>query len=214
MKILSPFSKKEEVAPLIKAGADELYCGIVPDEWENKYGVFDTLNRREGYGANFSKFSDLQYAIKLAHEKNVQVFVTMNGLYVQQQYPLIQKMIERLKDIKVDGLIIADIGILLMLQRTKIFKEIKMGTGGTAFNSKTAIFYKKMGVSSIILPRHLTLDEIKGISQRISGAVSLEVFILNTLCRNVDGFCTFYHGLSFDKKEFAPEINLKNKSLK
>ncbi len=49
MKILAPFSKKGEVLPLIDSGADELYCGIIPHEWENKYSMFDTLNRREGY---------------------------------------------------------------------------------------------------------------------------------------------------------------------
>ncbi|MCK4809510.1 MAG: U32 family peptidase [Candidatus Omnitrophica bacterium] len=214
MKILSPFSKKEEVMPLIEAGADELYCGIIPEEWENRYSAFDTLNRREGYAANFSKFSDLQYAIQLAHRENVRVFVTMNGLYVQQQYPLIRKIIKKLKDVKADGLIIADIGLLLMLQRMKIFKEIHIGAGGTTFNSKTAIFYKKFGASRIILPRHLTINEIEDISRRISGKVHLEVFILNTLCPNVDGFCTFYHGMSFDKKAIAPEIDLKNKKIK
>lgn len=207
MKILAPFSKKEEVEPLIDAGADELYCGIVPAEWRNKYTIFDTLNRRENYGANFSNFKDLQYATQLAHIKNIPVYVTMNGLYCKEQYPLIQKIIKRLKDINVDGLIIADIGLLLMLWKLKIFKEIHMGTGGTAFNSKTVSFYERLGVSRVILPRHLTVNEIKGVSQKNSGQVGLEVFILNTLCPNVDGFCTFYHGLSLIGKEIAPRVD-------
>jgi len=214
MKILSPFSKKEEVLPLIDSGTNELYCGIVPREWEDKYSIFDTLNRREGYGANFSVFADLQSAIQSAHEKNVPVFVTMNGLYMQEQYPLIQKIIEKLRNIKVDGLIVADVGLLLMLQKMKFFKEIHMGTGGTTFNSRTVGFYKKLGVSRIILERHLTIDEIKSISQKSSPIMDLEVFILNTLCPYIDGFCTYYHGLPIIDKEIAPEIKIKNTKIK
>lgn len=214
MKILSPFSKKEEVIPLIEAGADELYCGIMPGEWEKKYSIFDTLNRREGFGANFSNFKDLQYAIHFAHKRGVSVYVTMNGLYSQEQYHLIQKIVEKLKDINVDGLIIADIGLLLMLQEKKIFEEIHMGTGGTTFNSKTASFYKRLGVSRIILPRHLTVNEIRDISENNLVNIDLEVFILNTLCPNIDGFCTFYHGLSLIGKEIAPQVNYKKKGKK
>jgi len=214
MKILSPFSRKEEVVPIIEAGAVELYCGIVPHEWEDKYGVFDTLNRREGYGANFSSFADLRFAVQLAHKRNVPVFVTMNGLYTRKQYPLIQKIIDKLKDIEVDGLIVADMSLLLILQVSKFFREIHMGSGGTTFNSRTISFYKKLGASRIILDRHLTIGEIKDISKRSSSIVDLEVFILNTLCQNVDGFCTFYHGFVFNDKEVIRGLDVRNKKIK
>ncbi|TAM38434.1 U32 family peptidase, partial [bacterium] len=171
MKILSPISRKEEVEPLVEAGAGELYCGIVPRLWSDRYGVSDTLNRREGYGANFSSFADLQYAIQLAHKRNVPVFVTINGLYTREQYPLIREIVEKLISIKVDGLIIADLGLLLTLERTKFPGEIHMGTGGTAFNSRTISFYKELGASRIILDRHLTIGEIKDISQKSSSII-------------------------------------------
>lgn len=214
MRILSPFSRKEEVLPLIDSGANELYCGIVPQEWEDRYAILDTLNRREGHGSNFSSFTDLQYAIQLAHNRNVPVFVTMNGLYTREQYSLIQKIIKKLKDIKVDGLIIADLGLLLLLQKLKFFKEIHIGAGGTTFNSRTVGFYKKLGATRIILDRHLTIDEIKDISRKSSFIMDLEVFILNTLCPNIDGFCTYYHGLSVVGKEIAPDVNIKKTKIK
>ena len=214
MKILSPFSKKEEVLPLIESGADELYCGIIPKEWKDRYCIFDTLNRRESYRANFSSFAELYAAVKSAHKRGVPVFVTMNGLYTQEQYPLVKKIAEKLSEIKVDGLIIADIGLLLMLQRLKLFGEIHMGTGGTTFNSRTVSFYKRLGVSRLILDRHLTVDEIRDISKKSSSAIELEVFILNTLCSNVDGFCTYYHGLSFIDSEVVSEDKIKSSKFK
>jgi putative protease len=175
-----------------------------------------TLNRRTGSEANFSDLDDLQSAVKIAHNGNTPVFVTMNGEYSQEQHPLIKKLIVGLKDIKVDGLIIADIGLLLELLKMKIFKEIHMGTGGTTLNSRTAIFYRKLGVSRVTLDRHLTINEIKDISKKSAPLVDLEVFILNELCPNVDGFCTFYHGCGInyiDIKDKA-RMAIKNKECK
>lgn len=37
MKLVAPISKVEEVLPIIEAGADELYCGVLPLEWYKKY---------------------------------------------------------------------------------------------------------------------------------------------------------------------------------
>lgn len=214
MRILSPISKREEVIPVIEAGADELYCGIIPSEWAVKYGAFDTLNRREGYKANFSRYEDLKNAIALSHLKKVPIFVTLNGLYSEEQYPLLRDIVIRLKEMGADGLIIADVSFLLLLREMKIFKEIHMGTGGTTFNARSVDFYKELGVSRVILPRHLTVAEIKDISGGNKAKIDLEVFILNTLCANVDGFCTFYHGLCYHDNEIAPRINRKDLKVK
>ncbi len=189
MKIVSPFSKKEEVTPLIEAGADELYCGIVPDKFSSKYSY--TLNRRLWHNASFNSFTELKKALQLAHRQGVRVFVTINGHYTQQQYPLIFEIIIRLNDLNVDGFIIADLGVLFALREKKIKKDIHIGTGGTAFNSRTVGFYRKLGASRVILPRHLTIDEIKELANNTNG-IELETFILYEPCRYIDGFCTFH----------------------
>ena len=205
MNILSPFSKKDEVLPLIDSGADELYCGIVPYGWEAKYSVFDTLNRREGYGANFSSFKELALAIRSAHKRKVPVFIAMNGLYAAGQYRLLKEIIRRISISGADGLIIADIGLLLSLKEWGYRGQIHMGTGGTTFNSQTALFYRKLGACRIILDRQLTVNEVNDIAQQSQDKVALEVFILNTLCANVDGFCTFYHGLPLANSQVSAQ---------
>jgi len=214
MKILSPFSRVKEVLPLVKAGADELYCGIVPAEWKEKFGMFDTLNRREGCRANFSCFDDLREAIRLSHGAGVPVFVVMNGLYTEKQYPLVMKIIEELKHIKADGLIISDIGLLPVLSKGGVFAQVHMGTGGVTFNSRAALFYAKAGVTRVVLDRLLTIKEIAGIARKVSSEVELEVFIMNTRCPNIDGLCTFYHGLSFDAADIAAETGGKDKKTR
>jgi hypothetical protein len=38
VKILAPLRHSEEVMPLVEAGADEFYCGVVPPDWQRRFG--------------------------------------------------------------------------------------------------------------------------------------------------------------------------------
>ena len=201
MKLLSPVDKIEEIEKVIQAGAEELYCGILTPDWHSKY-IAGSINRRPGGGENFTTFDELQNCVAIAHSYGVPVFLTLNEhYYTQKQYPLILDLVERAVDIGVDALMISDLGLLLTLQHMNISIRIFISTGGTAFNSETVKFYRNLGASRVILPRHLTIDEIKDISTNVSD-IELETFILNSRCPNVDGFCTFQHGLA--DKSFEP----------
>lgn len=197
IKIAAPLSAVREVIPLVEAGADEFYCGIVPNELRDRYSGFNFFNRRQGRRSSFNSFSDLKEAVKLAHDAGSRVFVTMNGLYSQHEYPFVLEVITHVNQIGVDALIVADIGLLLTLREQGISQEIHISTGGTTFNWRTATYYKELGASRIILDRHLTIEEITDLTQKLCG-LEFEVFILRSLCRNIDGFCTFVHFASPD----------------
>jgi putative protease len=196
MNILSPVNKKEEVEQLIKAGANELYCGVLSLEWKKRYTNTGCINRREWASCNFSNFRDLKETVDMAHSYNTPVFLTMNSpFYTTNQYPLILKEIKEAVGIGIDAFIITDVGLLLELKRNKINTNLHISSGATVFNSNTINFYKKLGASRIILPRHLTLGEIKELSVN-KPDMDLEVFIFNDGCFNIDGFCTAQHGIS------------------
>jgi putative protease len=82
--------------------------------------------------------------------------------------------------------------------------KIHISTAGTAFNSETVHFYRDLGATRVILPRHLSLEEIEDLARNVNG-IELETFILNSRCANVDGFCTHQHGLA----DFIPEKDQK-----
>lgn len=195
IKLLSPVDKVEEVEPLINAGADELYCGLLTEEWHNKY-IAGSINRRPGGGASFTTFAQLQSCVDLAHRQGIPVYLTLNEhYYTSVQYPFILDYVKQVTNIGVDGMMIADLALLLTLHRMKVKTKLIISTGGTTFNSETVKFYQDLGAARIILTRHLSLAEIKDISDNVSG-IELEAFILNSRCPNVDGFCTFQHGLA------------------
>jgi collagenase-like PrtC family protease len=77
-------------------------------------------------------------------------------------------------------------------------------------------FYKRFSPYRITLPRQLKLKEIENIVLNNSD-IGFEVFILNSGCKNIDGFCTFHHGVSeFDYPyiwNFFKKLNLDIKFL-
>jgi putative protease len=211
LKIAAPFREKKEVNSLIEAGANELYCGYLPAEWKKKYT--DLEFERKGRGSNFKDLKELRSAVDLAHKKNTPVYLALNGLYVNAQYPLLLKIIDQVETIDFDAFIIADIGLLLTLRERNTKKKIHISTGGTAFNSQAVDFYKCLGASRIILDRQITLESMKTLSQ---GAVDMEfeVFILNTLCVYIDGFCTYLHTYGADSQGYIKHKNLgKDKKM-
>ncbi len=202
IKILSPVSRCDEVEDVISAGADELYCGVLLDDWRNRYTVSASLNRRQednptlGTSPHFKNFEDLEKSIKVAHSHGVPVILTLNEHYYSQgQYSRLLSYVDKALEAGVDAFIIGDSAFMVSLRERKMDVSFHVSTAGTVFNSETAKFYQELGASRIILPRHLTIEEIASIASG-SPDIELEAFILNSRCANIDGLCTFQHGLA------------------
>jgi len=202
IKLLSPLSNRDEVEDLIAAGADEFYCGVLLDDWRKGYTVSASLNRRQednsilGTSPHFKSFEELKDGITQAHSHAVSVMLTLNEhYYSHDQYAHVLPYVEKALEAGVDALIVGDIGLMATLKESNITLPMHISTAGTAFNSETVRFYQELGASRIILPRHLTIEEITALANDVSD-VELEAFILNSRCANIDGFCTFQHGLA------------------
>ncbi len=202
IKLLSPLSRVDEVEDLISAGADEFYCGVLPEEWNHKYTVSASINRRQednsilGTSPHFKCFEDLKKSTARAHSRNTPVMLTLNEhYYSRDQYDYLLWYVEEALKAEVDALIVGDVGLMVMLKEKNVSIPLHISTAGTAFNSETVRFYQELGASRVILPRHLTIEEIESLANGVPD-VELEAFILNSRCANVDGFCTFQHGLA------------------
>jgi collagenase-like PrtC family protease len=202
IKILSPVSRVDEVDEVIAAGADELYCGVMPDDWREQYTVAASLNRRQednavpGTSPHFKSFAALAESVQRAHARQVPVFLTLNEhYYTHEQYPHLLAYIEQAIEAQVDALIVGDVALMVTLQEQRLPLAMHVSTAGTVFNAEAVRFYRELGAARIILPRHLTLEEITTLAGEVPD-VPLEVFILNSRCANVDGFCTFQHGMA------------------
>jgi len=216
MRIIAPVNTVEEVGPILDAGADEIYCGVLPPIWSDRYSHVAAVNRSERVRSSLKDYTELRRVVSRAHARGVEVRLTLNGLYTSAQYPLVEEQIERSEDAGVDALIVADVGLLLRLRELDVGLAVHVSTGGTTFNSRTARFFRDLGASRIILPRHMRLGEIARALRGFEGVES-EVFILNGGCRHVTGLCTFQHGLEearhFEAWGLAEKLNLGYRTL-
>src|SRR5262249_33811054 len=117
MKVLAPISSPEELEMLSAAGAEELYCGIVPREWMEKYTGAVWLNRRSPKGGSLESYADLRQLVDSAHKLGLPIFTTLNApYYTAEQIPLVLDLARRLsEEVGVDALIVTNINLLLRL---------------------------------------------------------------------------------------------------
>ena len=202
-KILAPFNAIEDLAELKDAGADELYCGFIGEKLAEKWpAAFVVINRR-GESQSFESYPAFEKAIARASRLGLPVFVTVNGLYTPEQYPLLLEMVDQIACLEgVKGIIVADVGLLLTLRKRGFKKEIHISTGGTCFNSGSADFFSSLGASRVVLDRQLTSSEVASVIDGISSGIAVELFIMNEGCGGfIDGFCTFFHCVEKAREE-------------
>ncbi|MBI3600133.1 MAG: U32 family peptidase [Nitrospinae bacterium] len=193
INITVPINSLDELEPLAANGADEFYCGIIPREWLDCYTYAVPMNRRLNERASLSSIDELNRLVKRAHIYSIPVFVTLNApYYTDSQISYLIELIKKLYGIGVDGLIISDIGLLLSVKELDIDIDINLSSLASIHNHEAASFYRELEVKRIILPRHITIAEIRAIKRRIGG-MEYEVFILNDACIYEEGFCNTTH---------------------
>ncbi|WP_020674660.1 U32 family peptidase [Geopsychrobacter electrodiphilus] len=188
MKLLAPLRNSSEVEPLLAAGAEEFYCGITPPAWQTRFS-HNWINRRSPGSAGIDDFADLQRILLQAAGRPV--YVTLNApFYPAGSLELLVEFSAELLAAGVAGLIVADLNLLLSLVEAGLAAKIHLSSLATCTNQGAATFFQELGVSRVILPRHLTLDEIA--SSLVPG-LDFEVFLLNDGCVFEEGLCATTH---------------------
>ena len=189
MKVLAPLKNASEVGPLLKAGADEFYCGLAPSGWQERFGDAWT-NRRDPEAA--SVMNEQQLATIINHAGSTPVYVALNSPH----YPAgaVQVLTDfgtrLLEEIGVSALIVADMDLLLALIAAGHAAKIHLSSLATCSNAGSANFFRELGVSRIVLPRHLTLKEIE---HCVIEGLDFEAFLMNDGCVFEEGLCATTH---------------------
>lgn len=194
MIINCPLSKIEEVVPLIREGAQEFYCGLLPGGLSRKTTDFELINRRPDCGANFSSIDELYKAKRIADKHNISISVALNEFYSQAQQEMIEPLLYDISKIGIKKVIVADIGILRYLADSFKNLEVVVSIMSSVFNPQaiSALLEINPQIKKIILPYHLSFEEIKEITD-IFPKIIFETFIFNELCHYEVGLCNLTH---------------------
>lgn len=195
--IVAPICSVNEVEEVVKAGANEIYFGIMPYEWIEKYGDSDFISRRQSEISHISKIEDLQKIAEIAYKLNCQATLVLNSKYTEKQIPCVLDLISKWEFCSGHSVMVSDLNILFWLkeQNSRLKRHLSVLSG--VFNSYSVEFYRNLGVSRIVLPRELTLSEMEHIIRHSEKNMEFEIIAMFQKCEFIDSFCNFYHAFNF-----------------
>lgn len=205
MNIMVPLANLNQLDEFCEAGADEFYFGFHDDAWTFSFGPFEELNRMSSFGtcANFS-WNRIKTVIAQIHKRNKKAYAAINSAaYSFQQLSFLDAYIEQLQAFHVDGLILGSAALIYRLRRCDV--PLVVSTMSGAYNSDIIRFYCDMGVSRIVLPRDMTLNDIEKVISRFP-QIEFEVFIMRNGCKYSDSNCMSYHARKYGSMCAALDI--------
>lgn len=172
-ELLAPAGNLEKLKIAVHYGADAVYLS------GKKYGL-------RNYAGNFT-LSEMAEGISFAHTHKVKAYVTLNIIAQNDDFIGLDDYLSSLSELKVDGLIVSDPGIILRAQKVVPHLPIHLSTQLSTSNWCSAQFWQQQGVSRINLARELSSKETALIKQKVP--IEIEIFIHGALCISHSGRC-------------------------
>jgi putative protease len=172
-ELLVPAGNLEKLKMAVHYGADAVYLS------GKEYGL-------RSYAGNFT-LSEMEEGIKCAHKRQVKVYVTVNIVARNDDFIALPDYLNSLSELKVDGLIVSDPGIIAQARQHVPHLPLHLSTQLSTSNWCSAQFWQQQGISRINLARELSLEEIALIKQRVS--VKIEIFVHGAMCISHSGRC-------------------------
>ena len=174
IELLSPAGDMSKLKTALYFGADAVYIG----------GKHFSLRALAG---NFTDEEILE-AVDFAHKLGKKVYVTVNIFGRNDDIEQAEKYFKFLENAKIDGAIVSDTGLIYLARTVAPNLPINLSTQANTLNYKTVEFWQKQGLKRVILARELSLDEIKGISEKVP-EMEIETFIHGAMCISYSGRC-------------------------
>ncbi len=174
-ELLSPAGNFEKLKAAIRYGADAVYLA----------------GKRFGMRAAADNFSDeeLKEAVQYAHDRKVKIYVTVNVMPRTHEYEALKDYLIYLELIRVDAVIVGDIGVMMLIREVAPSLEIHVSTQASSVSAASCIAWHKLGAKRIVLARELTLSEIREIRTSIPEEIEIEAFVHGSMCISYSGRC-------------------------
>jgi len=173
IELLAPAGNFEKLEIAIHYGADAVYLAGKDFSLRN-------------FAGNFTP-EEMERAVALAHRRHVKIYVACNIYARTFEKETLASYLNQISEIKPDGVIVADPGVLTEIQRLAPQIPIHLSTQANTTNLSSVLFWEKQGVKRINLARELSFTEIRDISRRCRAET--EVFIHGAMCMAYSGRC-------------------------
>ncbi|MFA5505695.1 MAG: DUF3656 domain-containing protein [Vulcanimicrobiota bacterium] len=173
-EILAPAGDRESLEAALAAGAEAVY-----------FGLDEGFNARSRAG-NF-RLDGLDALVFQIHQAGARAYLALNTLVFQSELERVEKILMEVAGSRVDALIVQDPAVCLLARRICPQLELHASTQMTISSPEAARFAETLGVTRVVVPRELSVEEIKKFRQGTE--LELEVFVMGALCMAWSGQC-------------------------
>ena len=149
IELLAPAGDMERLQMAVAYGADAVYLA-------------GTAFGMRSFAGNFS-LPELEAAVELCRSHGVRVHVTCNTMPRNGEIARLPEWLEHLEELRVDAVILADVGVLALAKRYAPHVQCHISTQASIVNYQSARAWHDLGASRVILARELSLEEIREI---------------------------------------------------
>lgn len=173
VEILAPAGSMESLVAAVRCGANAVYLGT------------KEINARRG-AANFD-FDELEKAVDYCHARDVKVYLALNILVADSELKAAYDTVKTALTLGVDAFIVQDLGLAKMMKNHFPTAVLHASTQCSVNTPDGFKKLEELGFTRAVVPREMSLDEIKEI--RKSTSLELEAFVHGALCMCVSGQC-------------------------
>ena len=173
-EILAPAGSFEKAKTAILYGADAVYCGTSSLSLRTRTNMGD---------------AELVKTINYVHSKGKKIYVALNIFAWDEKYDEIINLAQILNELKVDGIIVADGGVVDIIKEYAKDIDIHISTQANVVSLHNAKFWYKNGAKRIILARELNKEQIKEIMKNKPEDLEIETFVHGAICFGYSGRC-------------------------
>ena len=173
-EILAPAGDLASLNAALQAGADAVY-----------FGLDEGLNAR-ARARNFP-VAELGDTCDRIHRAGARAYLTLNTLVFEEELPLLERLLRQAAAAGIDALIVQDPAVALLARAIAPSLELHASTQMTISSPEAALFAEKLGISRVVVPRELSVKEIKSFADNCP--LELEVFVHGALCMSWSGQC-------------------------
>ncbi|GLQ71562.1 ubiquinone anaerobic biosynthesis protein UbiU [Vibrio penaeicida] len=178
MELLCPAGNLPALKTAIDCGADAVYIGFKDD-----------TNARHFAGLNFTG-KKLEKAVQYVHDNNKKIHVALNTFAHPNGFERWTTAVDTAAQLGIDALIVADIAVLDYASTKYPDLELHLSVQASATNVASIDFYhQNFNVKRVVLPRVLSIHQVKQLARNMTSDVELEVFAFGSLCIMAEGRC-------------------------
>lgn len=161
----------------VDAGADAVYCGFQ-----------DASNARNFPGLNFSR-KEMEESIGWAHQRGAKVLVALNTFPPAGQMDIWKTATDDAARFGVDAIIVADIGVARYAAKRHPDLRLHLSVQAGAASPEAIRYYcEAFNVRRVVLPRILTVAEIKEVKDEVP--CEIEAFVFGNIGMMAEGRCS------------------------